>query len=118
MTSPIEELAMPYGVTVEGNGGWYPKIVGSHPKKVTNAGLSLTPGPCRVAFSWDGTAAAELVLINGSSVKRPARVESGTPGVPRSTMVTIAGRAGDHVEINAKGNVGEVGTIEVYPMPT
>lgn len=118
MTSPIEELAMPYGVTVEGDGSWYPKIVGDHPKQATNAGVSLPPGPCRVAFSWDGTDAAELVLINGSSVKRPARVEGGTLGVPRSTMATIAGRAGDHVEINAKSNVGEVGSIEVYPMPT
>lgn len=117
MTSPIEELVLPYGVTVAGDGSWYPKIVGDHPKKVSTAGLSLPPGPCRVSFSWDGANAADLVLANGSSVKRPARVEGGTSGVPRSKMVTIAARAGDRVEINANSVTGEMGTIEVYPMP-
>lgn len=118
MSTPIEELVLPYGVTVEGDGTWYPKIVGNHPNKVSSAGLKLPVGPCRVAFSWDGVNAADLVLANGSTVKRPTRVESGTSGIPRSAIVTIAGRAGDRVEINANSKVGEVGTIEVYPMPT
>src|SRR5690625_4706379 len=114
MTTPIEELIMPYGVTIQGDGTWYPKIVGDHPNKVSSAGLSLPPGPCRVAFSWAGENAAELVLANGSSVKRPARVEAKVGGGPRSAMVTIGARAGDRVEINANSKVGETGTIEVY----
>ena len=118
MTTPIEELNMPYGVTVAGDGSWYPKIVGDHPKKVSGSGISLPPGPCRVAFSWDGANMAELVLANGSSIKRPARLEAKTGGVPRSAMVTIGARAGDRVEINANSKAGETGTIEVYPMPS
>lgn len=118
MTSPIEELALPYGVTVQGDGSWYPKIVGSHPNQVTDAGLSLPPGPCRVAISWDGQYIAELAVINGTNVRRPVRLKPGTVGVPRSAMVTIGARAGDRVEINARSNIGETGTIEVYPMPT
>ena len=65
---------MPYGVTVEGDGSWYPKIVGAHPKKATGSRLALVPGPCRVAFSWAGESAADLVLVNGDDVKRPARL--------------------------------------------
>ena len=118
MTTPIEELNMPYGVTVAGDGTWYPKIVGDHPKKVSGAALSLPPGPCRVAFSWDGENMAELVLANGSSIKRPAKLAAKPGGGTRSAMVTIGARAGDRVEINSNGKVGETGTIEVYPMPT
>ena len=118
MTTPIEELVLPYGVTVQGDGTWYPKIVGDHPKKVTNSGLSLPPGPCRVAISWDGENMADLVLANGSSTKRPAKLPAKPGGGPRSVMVTIGARAGDRVEINANSKVGETGTIEVYPMPT
>ena len=81
MTTPTIDFVMPYGVTVEGDGSWYPKIVGDHPKKVTSAGVSLPAGPCRVAFSWDGEQSAELVLVNGDNVKRPARLEAKRGGV-------------------------------------
>lgn len=118
MTTSIEELVLPYGVTVEGDGSWYPPIVGDHPKKVTDSSVSLPPGPCRVAFSWDGERTIDLVLANGSSVKRPASLAAKPGGGPRSAMVTIGARAGDRVELNGLGNVGETGTIEVYPMPT
>lgn len=80
MTTPTIDFVMPYGVTVEGDGSWYPKIVGDHPKKVTSAGVSLPAGPCRVAFSWDGEQSAELVLVNGDNVKRPARLEAKRGG--------------------------------------
>lgn len=115
MTTPTIDFVMPYGVTVEGDGSWYPKIVGDHPKKVTSAGVSLPAGPCRVAFSWDGEQSAELVLVNGDNVKRPARLEAKRGGGPRSAMVTIGAKKGDRVEINAKCERGETGTIEVYP---
>lgn len=79
----MEDLgfAMPYGVTVEGDGSWYPKIVGNHPHKATGTRLNLIPGPCRVAFSWAGEAAAELVLVNGDDTKRPARLAEKRGGV-------------------------------------
>lgn len=72
--STTVDIVMPYGVTVEGDGSWYPKIVGAHPKKATGSRLALVPGPCRVAFSWAGESAADLVLVNGDDVKRPARL--------------------------------------------
>lgn len=109
---------MPYGVTVEGDGSWYPKIVGAHPKKVNGSRLALVPGPCRVAFSWAGESAADLVLVNGDDVKRPARLAEKRGGGPRSAIVVIGARQGDQVEINAKGERGETGTIEVYPLDT
>lgn len=75
------DIVMPYGVTVEGDGSWYPKIVGAHPKKATGSRLALVPGPCRVAFSWAGESAADLVLVNGDDVKRPARLAEKRGGV-------------------------------------
>ncbi|WP_288750560.1 hypothetical protein [uncultured Corynebacterium sp.] len=39
-------------------------------------------------------------------------------GGPRSAIVVIGARQGDQVEINAKGERGETGTIEVYPLDT
>ena len=114
----MEDLgfAMPYGVTVEGDGSWYPKIVGNHPHKATGTRLNLIPGPCRVAFSWAGEAAAELVLVNGDDTKRPARLAEKRGGGPRSAMVVIGARRGDQVELNARCERGETGTIEVYPL--
>ena len=73
MSTPVD-IVMPYGVTVEGDGSWYPKIVGNHPQKKTASRLTLVPGPCRVAFSWAGESAADLILVNADGVKRPARL--------------------------------------------
>ena len=120
MTTPIEDLVMPYGVTVEGNGSWWPAIVGAHPMKNTSSSLNLIPGPCRVSASWDGENAADLVLTTGGEVKRvahiPAKNERG--GGIGTVMVTIGARAGDRIELNVKSTAGETGTLEIYPMPT
>lgn len=70
----MEELTMPYGATVEGNGSWWPAIVGDHPMKNTSSSLNLVPGPCRVSASWDGENAADLVLTTGGEVKRVAHI--------------------------------------------
>lgn len=117
MTTLIEELVMPYGVTVQGDGTSYPKIVGDHPNKVTPSGLSLLPVPCRVAFSWAGENSVELSLVNGDTIKIPARLAAKPGGGPRSAMVTIGALAGDRVELNVQSAAGETGTIEVYPIP-
>ena len=61
----MEELVMPYGATVEGNGSWWPAIVGDHPMKNTSSSLNLVPGPCRIAASWDGENGADVVLTTG-----------------------------------------------------
>ena len=70
----MEELTMPYGATVEGNGSWWPAIVGDHPMKNTSSSLNLVPGPCRIAASWDGENGADVVLTTGGEVKRVAHI--------------------------------------------
>ena len=73
MTTAID-FVMPYGVTVEGDGSWYPKIVGDHPMKNTSSSLNVVPGPCRVSASWDGETGADVVLTTGGEVKRVAHI--------------------------------------------
>ena len=116
----MEELTMPYGATVEGDGSWYPKIVGDHPMKKTPVSLGLVPGPCRVSASWDGENNVDVGLTTVEGDKRvaniPAKKQRG--GGIGSVMVIIGARAGDRVWLNVQSAPGETGTIEVYPMPT
>lgn len=74
MTTPIEELVMPYGATVEGNGSWWPAIVGAHPMKNTSSSLNLVPGPCRVSASWDGENNVDVGLTTVEGDKRVANI--------------------------------------------
>ena len=66
MTTPSVDLniAMPYGVTVEGNGGRSPVIVGDHPKKNNDVSLNVTPGPVRIAASWSGPESMQVMVDN------------------------------------------------------
>ena len=70
----MEELTMPYGATVEGDGSWYPKIVGDHPMKKTPVSLGLVPGPCRVSASWDGENTVDVGLTTVEGDKRVASI--------------------------------------------
>ena len=70
----MEELTMPYGATVEGDGSWYPKIVGDHPMKKTPVSLGLVPGPCRVSASWDGENNVDVGLTTVEGDKRVANI--------------------------------------------
>ena len=120
MTTAID-FVMPYGVTVEGDGSWYPKIVGDHPMRKTPVSLGLIPGPCRVFASWDGENNVDVGLTTVGGDKRVARIpaknQRGGGGIG-SVMVTIGAREGDRVWLNVQSAPGETGTLEIYPMPT
>lgn len=92
----MEELTMPYGATVEGNGSWWPAIVGDHPMKNTSSSLNLVPGPCRIAASWDGENGADVVLTTGGEVKRvahiPAKNQRGGGGLALSWSPSEPGK--------------------------
>ena len=96
MTTPTIDFVMPYGATVEGDGTWYPKIVGDHPMKNTSSSLNLVPGPCRIAASWDGENGADVVLTTGGEVKRvahiPAKNQRGGGGLALSWSPSEQGK--------------------------
>lgn len=67
MTTPNVEIVMPYGVTVVGDGTNNPKLAAEHPKQMQNFGLTLPPGPCRIAASWEGDEKVGVVVqTNGT----------------------------------------------------
>lgn len=118
MTTPID-IPMPYGVTVEGTGFANPAIVGNHPMKDTNVALRLTPGPCRIAASWEGDEQVFVRVQNrGKSIDRTIATIRGGGGGARSVMVTVGAVAGDSVYLAGARATGITGTIEVYPLAT
>lgn len=63
MSTPVDlNIAMPYGVTVVGDGTNNPKLVAPHPRQLQNFGLKLPPGPCRIAASWEGDEKVGVVV--------------------------------------------------------
>lgn len=81
MTTPNVNVVMPYGVTVQGAGGSQAQIVGNHPMKDTNVALRLTPGPCRVAASWEGNEQVFVRVQNrGKSIDRAVATIRGGGG--------------------------------------
>lgn len=110
---------MPYGVTVEGDGTNVPKPAVKHPKQFGAAGLSLTPGPCRVAVSWEGPERLNVILQNGSNYRTVDSIPEKPGGGSRQRMLTVGALEGDYVYLAASGrmlDVGTRGTIEVYPL--
>lgn len=82
MTTPSVDLniAMPYGVTVQGDGSNYPSIVGEHSKKATNSSISLPAGPCRVAASWEGPDNISLQVVSGGKMRKLANLPEKAGG--------------------------------------
>lgn len=64
MTTPEVGIVMPYGVTVEGDGGRDAKIVGSHPQSFGDIYLAIPSGPCRIGFSWEGPEEVKCYVTN------------------------------------------------------
>lgn len=118
MSTPVDlNIVMPYGVTVEGNGFSNPAIVGAHPKKASGVALSLTPGPCRVAVSWEGPEQVGVMVQNqAAGTSRNVSSIAAGGGGSRSTMVTVGAVAGDSVYLTGARTQGARGTIEVYPL--
>ncbi|MCQ4611898.1 hypothetical protein [Corynebacterium sp. CCUG 51687] len=113
----MEDLVMPYGVTIETNSDGGSSIVGDHPQKIGVGSLKLVPGPCRVVLSWGGPTKCQLVLATKGERLTVAEVPSGGGG-PRSTMVTVGAREGDAIYARLfDAQPGQTGTMEVYPMP-
>ena len=83
MTTPSVDLniAMPYGVTVQGSDGvLIPTVVGAHPKKRGMEGLTLTPGPCRISASWSGPEEMRLILNTKAGLKRLLTIPAQSGG--------------------------------------
>lgn len=80
MTTPNVEIAMPYGVTVQGDGSNYPAIVGEHSKKVTASSIEIPAGPCRVAASWEGTDKIALQVVSGGKARTLAQLPEKAGG--------------------------------------
>lgn len=80
MTTPVDiNIAMPYGVTVEGDGVNRTAIpIGTSDKILSGGYISLPAGPCRVAVSWSGGESVRAVL---PGVGYPVTLEAGG-GVP------------------------------------
>lgn len=80
MTTPSVDLniAMPYGVTVEGDGDVKPRIVTRSPKASENDNLALPNGPCRVTASWEGSETVHLyVYVPGRGTFRRGTIPAG-----------------------------------------
>lgn len=52
MSTPLVDIPLPYGATMESNGTRYLPLVKPHRDQMGTAGLKLPEGPCRVSFSW------------------------------------------------------------------
>ena len=61
MSTPIVDIPLPYGVTVEGAGSRNARIVTNSAQTSSDIALKLPDGPCRVAASWDGPESVRLV---------------------------------------------------------
>lgn len=74
MSTPVDlNIAMPYGVTVEGAGSRNARIVTESAQSNSDFALKLPDGPCRVAASWDGPESVRLVHTgHGYPVTIPA----------------------------------------------
>ena len=79
MSTPVDlNIAMPYGVTVEGDGVNRTAIpIGNSDKILSGGYVKLPAGPCRVAVSWSGSESVRAVL---PGVGYPVTLEAG--GVP------------------------------------
>lgn len=118
MSTPLVDIPLPYGVTVESEqGDRMMKTIGNDPR-VGNISLGLTAGPCRVAASYRGPEEAVLQLVNGNSVTQLATIPAG--GGSRSVMVAVGARLGDRVRLylSSPPAGGITGTLEVYPVPS
>lgn len=118
MTTPVD-IAMPYGVTVVGDGTRYARIFGDHKRKYDSSSLNIPPGPCRVVASWSGNEEVRITLVtDGPSLIVPIPQNGG--GGTRSVMVTYGARHGDRVYLETgRGQVlpaGTTGTLEIYPL--
>lgn len=116
MTTPDINIVMPYGVTVRSTGTAIPTIVGKHPKQNNQVSLTLAPGPCRVAASWEGAEEMRLVVQNqAAAASRTVATIPGGGGV-RTVMVSIGAVAGDSVYLTGAKTTGATGTLEIYPL--
>lgn len=117
MSTPVDlNIAMPYGVTVEGDGVGRKATSVTKSKNLLNQNdLALFSGPCRVAVSWSGPESVRLTL---AGVGYPATIPAG--GGWRSAMATIGAKAGDRIYLEGIDGQpltkGARGTIEVYPL--
>ena len=115
MSTPIVDIPLPYGVTVEGAGSRNARIVTNSAQTSSDIALKLPDGPCRVAASWDGPESVRLVH---SGHGYPVVIPAG--GGYRSGMAAIGATKGETIYLqNASSSplaAGGRGTIEVYPV--
>ena len=76
MSTPVDlNIAMPYGVTVEGDGQSRKAVPVTKSSKVDSGNrLRLTSGPCRIAASWSGP---EEVRVTIFGVGYPLTIPAG-----------------------------------------
>ena len=117
MSTPVDlNIAMPYGVTVEGDGQSRKAVPVTKSSKVDSGNrLRLTSGPCRIAASWSGP---EEVRVTIFGVGYPLTIPAG--GGYRSAMVSVGAKYGDAIYLENAANAplpkGTRGTLEVFPL--
>ena len=100
MSTPLVDIPLPYGVTVESEqGDRMMKTIGNDPR-VGNISLGLTAGPCRVAASYRGPEEAVLQLVNGNSVTQLATIPAGGGHAP-SWSPSVRASGTESVSISA-----------------